>query len=183
MKIKRSTPRKLKVLYAVIIVLILAGIGYGIYQVATSRSTTNDNPSNVNKVNSSPPTDEQVQAGTEAKRQTVENNEITKPDGTDGKTSQQIAATITSANQNGSSVTIRTLITGSVSSSTSCSLTVTNDATSITKTAAAQSLASSATCQGFDIPVSELGAGMWSIQLTVTSGTQSTAASTSLIVK
>lgn len=52
----------------------------------------------------------------------------------------------------------------------SLKLTRTSDGKQITKTAKVIANPSSATCGGFDIPLSEVGPGKWNIAITVTSG-------------
>jgi hypothetical protein len=44
-------------------------------------------------------------------------------------------------------------------------LTLSKNGQTVTKTAAVQALASESTCQGFDIPTSELSPGTWSLTL------------------
>jgi hypothetical protein len=76
-----------------------------------------------------------------------------------------IEINITAANQNDSLLQIRSLILA-VDSGGICSLSLTRSGFSpITKTAPAQALSSSSTCQGFDIPLSELAPGEWSVIL------------------
>lgn len=72
-----------------------------------------------------------------------------------------------SAIQNGSNVRVNVTIHQLWSSGT-CTLSITNKSTSTSKKAAIQTMPSYSTCQGFSIPVSELGAGVWKINLTVT---------------
>lgn len=74
-----------------------------------------------------------------------------------------------SAIQNGSNVRVNVTIHQLWSSGT-CTLSITNKSTSTSKKAAIQTMPSYSTCQGFSIPVSELGAGVWKINLTVTNG-------------
>ena len=74
-----------------------------------------------------------------------------------------------SAIQNGSSVRVNVTIHQLWSSGT-CTLSITNKSISTSKKAALQTMPSYSTCQGFSIPVSELGAGVWKINLTVTNG-------------
>lgn len=75
-----------------------------------------------------------------------------------------VNVSITAANQNESMYQIRTLI-GLITSEGNCTLTLTNGSQKIIKSAKVQSLPSGSTCQGFDIPLTELTKGTW--QLTV----------------
>lgn len=75
---------------------------------------------------------------------------------------------VTAKSQNGNLYQLRTQIDG-VFSTGSCTLTITKGQQTITKTASIQALAQTSTCQGFDIPTSELSPGTWNIQLSFTS--------------
>lgn len=68
-------------------------------------------------------------------------------------------------------LTIRATINQSISAGT-CSLTLTRntDKKQVLKSAEIVQNPSSATCKGFDVPVSELGSGKWDIVIEVTSG-------------
>lgn len=72
------------------------------------------------------------------------------------------------AKQEDSSVTISTRLTGY--SDGTCSLLITNGSRTSTKTAQVVYASQFSTCAGYSVPVSEFGAGMWSLKLTVTSG-------------
>jgi hypothetical protein len=79
----------------------------------------------------------------------------------------QVSATITAANQNGSMLQIRTLIQA-VTTDGTCSLKLTGpNGSVVTKSAGIQSLASASTCAGFNVPVSELSPGSWQIELEI----------------
>jgi hypothetical protein len=104
------------------------------------------------------PTNEQVEAG-----------EGTKPGGSDstpaptpqpGSNKNSINMSFTAANQNGSILQLRVLIS-SVVNTGECTLTMTKDGVTVSRTASVQALASSSTCKGFDIPVSDLSTGTW----------------------
>ena len=64
---------------------------------------------------------------------------------------------------------IRTTINQMLSSGT-CNLTMTNGAKTITKSSGITQNPSSSSCEGFDIPTSELGSGDWKIDITITNG-------------
>lgn len=54
-----------------------------------------------------------------------------------------------------------------------CTLTLTSGGNVITKTANIVAVASTSTCEGFDIPVSELSSGSWQININIKSGDKS----------
>ena len=86
-----------------------------------------------------------------------------------------------SARQENGSVTISSKLIGY--SDGDCSLMVTNGPQSVTRSAAVLYASQFSTCAGFTIPVSDVGAGSWSIKLSVTSGGQTIDKLTSLEVK
>lgn len=77
-----------------------------------------------------------------------------------------VRASITSANQNGSKLQIRTLIE-TLSSEGTCTLTLEKDDTKVTRTAGIQTLANSSTCKGFDEPVANLSPGTWNASIII----------------
>lgn len=115
------------------------------------------------EVNYDPPTTEQVQAGQATKEEAL--GQDGKPKETDTANPATATITVTAAFQNGSVFQIRSLITPLTGSGT-CTLTLTKGSSTLTKNADIQAQASSSTCRGFDIPVSELSAGEWNVVLT-----------------
>lgn len=82
---------------------------------------------------------------------------------------ENITVIFSATNQTDTTLQIRALIEA-VLGSGQCVLTLTSGSTTLTKTASVQALASSSTCTGFDIPLTELSAGEWQLNLVVTSG-------------
>jgi cytoskeletal protein RodZ len=78
-----------------------------------------------------------------------------------------LAASITAANQNGSTLQIRTLIE-TVSSDGTCKLMLTKGSGTHTYTTGIQAQSSTSTCKGFDIPTSDLSAGVWQATIDIT---------------
>lgn len=127
------------------------------------------------EINYDKPTDEQTKAGKDAKDATINNSGDTdtapgneEPSGSDSK-SDGLSTSITVSEVNGSTLYIRNEIRGVYASGT-CVLTLTNDSKTIRKRSGIQALAKVSTCQGFNIPTSELSPGTWNINLTVTIG-------------
>lgn len=123
-------------------------------------------------VNLDPPTQEQVQAGATQKQSTIENSAKDDANTTPTPTTSNLTVTLTANNTNNGVQQLRYLISQQLSSGT-CTLTLTNGSQTITKTAPVQALASSSTCQGFDITTSGMASGKWTAALTVTNGSQS----------
>jgi len=166
------------VLIVVVILLIAAGIA-GYYYLQFSKNNTSPNTTGtqdttekkVNDINLNNPTNEQVQAGKDTKKDTVNNS---TPD-TPTPSESSFNATITAANQNGSLLQVRTLI-DTLSTKGTCELTLSQGSKVVVKTADIQASANSSTCKGFDVPVSELSSGDWKLSLKVTIGTQTSTA-------
>jgi len=138
------------------------------------------------------PTEEQLQADTEAnaasKQQYLDSTKDTggssgTTSASSGSTSATSSAVMTlTASQSGSTVTILTQIQN-VSSGT-CSLTATNGSSSNTQTAKIIYQPQFSSCAGFSVPVSGVGAGVWSISVTATpSGAAPTTKTITLEVK
>ena len=81
----------------------------------------------------------------------------------------EITGFITSSNVSGDNLVLRIQINELLSNG-SCSLILSNSARSVTKTSGVIDSATSSSCYGFDIPLSELSNGTWQIKVTVTSG-------------
>jgi hypothetical protein len=108
-----------------------------------------------------PPTQEQKDAGTNIKQESIDNanKEVQKDE-----TGKKVLDMSVNAVKNGSDLRIQTVISGSEASGT-CTLTMSNQANSspITKTADVQAQASITTCKGFTIPLSDISTGTWTI--------------------
>lgn len=119
------------------------------------------NPSNT--VNYDQPTTEQTEAGKSIKEQVAD--QAKDDDGSTAPTTSTVTLDITAANKTSDMLLVRTLIQ-TISSSGTCSLTMTGPGKmTYTATSAIQPNASSSTCQGFNIPLSNLGQGTWSITI------------------
>ena len=69
---------------------------------------------------------------------------------------------ITSTSQTSNTLEIRTQI-NEITSSGKCTLTMTSGSNSINQSASVQALASISTCEGFNVPLSSLSSGSWTI--------------------
>lgn len=168
MKIK-SLPSKRK--YILIAVILVAAVATGAFAYAQT-VINNDSATKIEEteqaggVDYDDPMPDQVKAGNDKKNETIEK------DAESPQPTTALNLSITASQQNGETVQIRTLIDNAVASGT-CQLELTQGTKKITKSASLQALPSGSTCQGFDIPVSELDAGSWIISITATSGSAS----------
>jgi cytoskeletal protein RodZ len=172
----RKNTKKYFLIAGIVVVLIVGGLATYVFAFKGTlfgwpHKTTSDDSS----ISYSKPTDEQIKAGTDIKQGSVDKGEE-KPSSssnTDHPTDQTpgqagaktaVSMTITAANQNGSVFQLRSLIS-TVTNSGTCTLTLTQGSKVVTKTAGVQASASTSTCKGFDVPVSELGSGVWQANL------------------
>lgn len=158
MKIKiRKQPNK--AIFIVVGILLIVGIlATSAYAYFNSQSEQND-PTLINDVDYDAPSDDQIQAGEDIKKGSVDD------DG--GEPANANNVTITAKENDGTLLRIRTLV-GAVSSTGTCDLTLEKDGVTVTRSALTQPLASNSTCKGFDIPVSELSSGVWDLTIEVT---------------
>jgi len=163
------------------LILIVAILIYIITSDTYNRKSPQITPSDNNLINHSPATSEQQKAGNDTKANSVGAPPASTP--IPSGTKKNIQVTITAAEQNGSTLQIRVLI-GAVESKGTCTLALTRAGeTSVTKTAGTQALSSTSTCQGFDIPTSELSAGTWNALITYDSSTLAGSATKSIIIQ
>lgn len=166
--ISRKSKGKLIITLSLIVVLLLTGGAFAYWKLAPQKGDQGTGQTKTeSSTNYKPPTDDEKAAGSSQKQETVTNDK----NGNDSST-PNLPVTITAANQNGNVLNIRTLI-AAVSSTGSCTLTLTNNGQTVTKTSGIQALAESSTCKGFDIPTGELSKGKWHIVIKVTTGSAS----------
>ncbi len=120
----------------------------------------------VNIVNYESPSKEQSTIGTSTKERVAE--QAKRDETIAGQdSSDSIPVSITSV-QPGETIYVRALIQA-VTSTATCKLDMYGpDGKTYTATAPTQALAGSSTCQGFNVPMSSLVAGLWKITITVT---------------
>jgi len=150
------------IILAIIIVLLVLGAFARLYWPKPQQHTASG--TSYNK-----PTPAQQDQGNKTKAQVAKPNATSgsdqppAPTPISGSTQQNIGLTITAANQNGSTFQVRTVI-DTVTNSGTCTLTMSQaGSTTVTRSANVQPLATTSTCQGFDIPVSSLASGDWNL--------------------
>jgi len=125
--------------------------------------TTQDNKANNTSdqnIDNNPPTTDQIKDGVNIKTNTQTNTSTSK---------STMAVTVSAINQTSSMLQIRAIV-DVLSDTGSCMLKLTKGSIVVTKTVSTQTLPSSMTCKGFDIPKTELSKGEWKITLTITAG-------------
>jgi hypothetical protein len=128
-------------------------------------------------INYSPPTSDEKAAGAATKSNTTSTSTGKSAGSSDtppaptaipGSDKKSVQVSVTASSQNNGLYQVRALI-GALTNDGTCTLVLTQGSKTVTKTAATQASATSSTCRGFDVPVSELAAGQWQLNLSVTS--------------
>ncbi len=190
MKIEKRKSKKRTVVIIVVAIVLLVTASAFTYVYAMNgklfgweAQKAQNKSNNQGTVNNGPATSEQQKAGSAAKSGSKETPPAPAP--IPGSNQKSVQVLITSANQNqsGSPLVISSQI-GAVVDSGTCTLTLTKaEETNVTKTAGVQALASTSTCQGFDIPASELSVGTWHILLEYSSSTLTGSAAKDVVIK
>ncbi|HSX27602.1 MAG TPA: hypothetical protein VLG25_02370 [Patescibacteria group bacterium] len=160
MKKNKSRLSKKPILLLVLLVLLLSG-GFWIYRVRYQKPAPvsgDTNQSTTQQIK------QQADTDAEKKKQAVEN----PPTPNNQNNSSSIV--LSARQESNGTVTVFTKLYN-VSSGT-CSLLVTNGYKQTTQTAEIIYQPEYSTCAGFSVPISKLGAGNWTIKLTVTHSDQ-----------
>lgn len=164
MNIERKTNKKkiLIIIGVTTLVLLCAGVAYATQLANTGdpQSTPTRTPSQANTQTITP--QEEQAAGNQAKTDTIQSSSSTPNPSDQQSTAMQISA----SSQNGSLYQLRILIERVISDG-KCNLILTKGSTTVSKTAPIQPLAQSSTCQGFDVPTSELSPGAWKVKVSL----------------
>lgn len=166
MKIANNHNKNKKILLIVSIVIIIATVCTGMYIFLTRNKKDEPIVKPVNTVNYNPPSKDEVKTG-----QNIKQNETepTSPKGQDSEAPNQpattVPVTITAANQNGAILQVRALVE-KVSSQGTCTVKLVRGSTiGYTATASVQPLANSSACMGFDISLTNISKGAWTLQI------------------
>lgn len=166
---KKQDQKKLATTIGVVILLAVAMLTYIYRDNLLHWTAAKDTTGEGNEINYRPATAEQQQAGVASK--TGSTDTPPAPTTNQGSAIKNVQVTITAANQNGPTLQIRTLISA-VENNGTCTLVLShNGQNSVMKTANTQALSSASTCQGFDIPVTELSTGTWQATINYESST------------
>lgn len=184
---RNNNKRRLRTSLAVLAaVLLLAGITTGgLYAMKLgpfkpdSPKNTADNDTKQNQSDeSNTPVDIAEPKPTDPSSDSVKN----PPESQEPDEANAGKLTITSAQINGSELTIRTLISD-VTQTGNCSLAMNSTSGGqYNASAGVQAGASASTCKGFDVPLSELGSGVWSIKVTYTHNGVSSSATEEVVI-
>lgn len=187
MQLQKQKSRKKPLIITLLIVLCVA-VTAGVWYFLHARSQQSES------YTTKPATQQEKDAGAQTKQDSINNSNQSGTSDTSTNSDKQSGAstdtgssasapttniTVSASAQNGSTYQIRFLIS-SVVTGGNCQLTLTKGSATVTKQAAVQSLAQSSTCQGFDIPTSELSTGTWNVAMQL-SGSSHTGSATGTI--
>lgn len=180
----------LKKRYIIPAILALVITGSIVYWLSRSQNTvvsnptaqTNSNDASGSNINYNPPTNEEKNSGDSSKDQFAHNGNKTDTNAT-SNTPKNVNVEISSINQDGQTLMIRTMIQA-IDNTGTCTLTLSKAAaTAITKHVGVQALASFSTCEGFDISTSGLAKGAWQAKVSFTSSKYNGVTSRSITIK
>ncbi len=190
--VKKRFPKKIIAVVSIVLLVSLASIVFvygfngnlfGWQSNKGSSSSTDDYK---------PATPEQQKSGVDIKKDSVNNqqdpskpstgsNDIPSNPQSQASGKSTVALDITSHSQTSSTYQIRTLI-GATTNEGTCTLTLTKNTSNVTKTAPVSALAKTTTCQGFDIPMTELTAGTWQLNIIFSNSTLTGTATETIII-
>lgn len=172
-KTKRSKKKTLLLILIFAGMFLATSLGYAAYRNIGPFA----NDSAVEEtINYEEPTVEQVETGNAVKQQTADSSSSSsktssspnKPVGSSAKSNVSVEITNEPKN-NGGTLSVKTLVQ-ELDSSGVCKLTLSKSGQpTITKTAKTQALASTSTCQGFSVNVSNLAKGTWNLKISYSS--------------
>ncbi len=163
----RESKNSKKITLAIIggVVLLLAGGYFVWYQFGDQIMPKNNQAESDSRLKDIPTMPQDPE---NPKKQVPKQYEGQGDDEDSNTSSDQITGFINSKEVSNDNFSLRLTINQLLGSGT-CTLTMTNQKT-VTKTAEIVQNPSSSSCKGFDVPVSELGSGEWSIKINIKSG-------------
>lgn len=139
------------------VIILLCGISYYVY--ASYFTTPVQQPPTLEDQSKNTPPQKPLDSKIDSHSQDSPPAPIPQENGKD-----KVELAITSYNQGGTAYQIRSIIYAVVSDG-ECTLILTKSDEVIVKKSPVQALPNSATCQGFDVPLSELSSGNWQVNL------------------
>lgn len=170
---KQNTSKRTRWIVAVVVVALAAVgvVGYAVFwqnKPAQHTTPSSDHRAEITRNSERGNTNShKANNQREKEKATIKQYEGESPDD-----SQSLTGSINYKNIVADELILRVTIDQSLSSG-SCQLRLTNAGKTLTKTALVIPNPSSSSCQGFNVPVSELGSGAWQIEITVSSGDRS----------
>lgn len=170
MRVKK-TDKKPIIIAAAVAALIIGATAY-YFAVNAPKETNLTGLDQINKTQTSEqqslePTDQHLN-GSDATVE-AEKDYPKQYEGSNINSSANLTGVISDKSVTGDMLILRTTINQFLSSG-SCELTLANGTKTISRSSGIIQNPSSSSCEGFDIPVTELGSGTWNVEIKVTSG-------------
>lgn len=179
MKIKKTKKKSPKKLIISLVIILLVALGIGAYFLISQKDEQNSQKDTKTTVSQQKKKDsskndksEDSVDSTSPIEHEAEKEILPAYEGENPNNSQSLTGVINYAGVSNDTLMIRTTINQSLSSGT-CNLSISNGSKTVTRSSQIAPNPSSSTCEGFDIPASELGSGNWTITIKVTSGDRS----------
>jgi flagellar basal body-associated protein FliL len=163
---KPSFKRRPLLIIGLILLMAVVALTTAKILASISRNNTNNTPEDTIEVT------DQTGAGAEVATHNTEDPNDKTPkqyEGPDVNTLDYLSGVITYAGATDNYLSINTTINQYLNTGT-CELTLTQGGRTVSRTADIIANPSSSTCDGFSVPLSELGGGNWSINIRLTSG-------------
>lgn len=174
---KNKSSKKTATILALSLIVIIAGVATYVVlsridtsttqKDATQSSSKNNSSDNASKDTDSSKTSDNEIIDHESEKDITPGYEGESPD-----LSENLTGSINYTGVSGDKLIVRTTINQSLSSGL-CEISLVNGSATITRTSNIIPNPSSSSCEGFDIPTSELGSGNWEIMIKITSGDKS----------
>jgi cytoskeletal protein RodZ len=175
-KPKKKSSKKILTVTLVVAILIAVGAGaYFLFSPKDEQNTKNSTGTTNSQSKSADSSTEETgknTTNTDDADHEAEKNITPSYEGENTNTSQTLTGVINYAGVTNGTLIIRTTVNQALSSGT-CQLTLSSGSKTATRSSNITQNPSSSTCEGFDIPISELGSGSWNITITITSGDRS----------
>lgn len=175
---KRSLPIYRRAWFYIVIVLLIAVLTFGAWFFFLRPNNSNNNSAETDSSSGSVPSGTDPKGSNDSKTPEEEEEERqaraktpTQYDGDDPNKLDEITGFVSYAAVNGDHLSIRLTINQYLEETGTCELTMTNSGHTVTGEAETWTDASTSTCQGFDIPLSEFSvSGTWQISIKITAG-------------
>lgn len=171
MRVKQNKSHKKAVVITIVAALLVAGGVFAYFTLwAPNKSETDSSDKSKQNSQVDDAKDSDAKTNNTDTKNEVNGDENKTPvqyEGDDPNTSDTLTGVISYKSVVGSNLVIRTTINQLISSGT-CNLTLSSGQKTVTRTANIMQNPSSSSCEGFDIPTSELGSGTWNINIKVT---------------
>ena len=171
MRVQKKTSKKGLIITLSVIIVLATGAGaYALLsQNSSSSESTASDDNQSNSVEDSSVSGESASADTNSSSTTHESEKDIQPsyEGENANNSVSLTGVINYKSVVDGNLLLRTTINQTLASGT-CDLTLSNGQKTVTRSSGIVQNPSSSSCEGFNIPTSELGSGTWNIEIKLT---------------